>query len=85
MSKRPLNPRVVELKRTLTNMNGCLDKAAATAKKFSEQTGSLAEVRLKDVPQVIAHGCDRFDRAKLCPRCHGKWKEIDRRMPVRTP
>ena len=46
-----------------------------------ELAGIPTSLLLRD---VVAHGCDRLDRDALCDRCHGKWEEVDRRLPTRT-
>lgn len=61
------------------------------SKRPTEQFPRLSSDDLASIPtslllrDVIAHGCDRVDGKTLCERCRGKWDEIDRRLPLRTP
>jgi len=57
-------------------------RAAAFAPLAADELAGIpTSLLLRD---VVAHGCDRLDRKKLCDRCRGKWDEIDRRLPTRT-
>ena len=57
-----------------------LHATAYTPMSTNELASIPASLLLRD---IIAHGCDD-DGDGLCDRCHGKWEEIDRRLPPRT-
>jgi hypothetical protein len=57
-----------------------LHSAAYALMSADELAGIPTSLLLRD---VIAHGCDRLDRDRLCDRCSSKWAEVDRRFPTR--